>query len=134
MKKQVLFGLWAGLFIVCAALGFIPEPQGGVRAVMTLSALAFFVPPALLLREGHRSWDRPLLQLVRNLAAASLVLTALLLMGNFLSVLGSEELGRFLHSVLTVVSSPMLCSGSWAMSLFCWACVLLVALKLLKKK
>ena len=134
MKKQVLFGLWVGLFSVCAVLGFIPAPQGVVRTVLTLSAVCVFVPPAVLIYDAARAGDRATLALIRNLSAASLGGTALLLIGNFLSVLGNEALGNFLYRMLIIVSSPMVCSGSWGLSLFLWACLLIVALQQLKKK
>ena len=125
MKKQVLFSLWAFLFIVCATLGFIPEPAGSVRTLLTLLSVLSFVPPAVLVYGAIKQSDRATLALVRNLSAASLGLTALLLVFNFLSVLGSDALGRFLYYVLVVVSSPMVCSGHWAMSLFLRACLLM---------
>lgn len=134
MKKQVLFGLWAGLFSMCAALGFIRDAEGGVRIVLTLCGLVFFLPPAVLLYDAAKEKDVRTLQLVRNFSAISLGLTVVLLVCNVLSVLGSEALGNFLHIVLTVVSSPMLCSGSWALSLFLWACLLLVSMQQLKRK
>ena len=134
MRKQALFGLWAGLFSICAALGFIPAPEGAVRTVLTLCAIAVFVPPAVLTFDAARKHDRRTLALIRNLSAASLGATALLLMLNFLSVTGSETLGNFLHGVLTVVSSPMICSGHWGLSLFLWACLLMVTVRQLKKK
>ena len=134
MKKQVLFGLWAAAFIVCAGLGFIPDPQGGVRVLLTLLALLSFVPPFWLLIRARKQEDHHTVALVRNLSIASLGATALLLMLNFLSVLGSETLGNFLYSVLVVVSSPMVCSGSWGLSLFLWACLLMMSTKQLKKK
>ena len=134
MKKQVLFGLWAGLFSVCAALGFIPSPEGSVRTLLTLCAIAVFVPPAVLIYDAVRTEDRRTLALIRNLSAASLVGTVVLLICNFLSVRGSEGLGNFLYYVLVVVSSPMICSGTWGLSLFLWACLLLVCMKHLKKK
>ena len=134
MKKQVLFGLWAGLFSMCAALGFIRDAEGGVRIVLTLCGLVFFLPPSVLLYDAAKEKDVRTLQLVRNFSAISLGLTVVLLVCNVLSVLGSEELGNFLHIVLTVVSSPMLCSGSWALSLFLWACLLLVSMQQLKRK
>jgi len=133
MKKQVLFGLWAGLFSVCAVLGFHPSQEGSVRTVLTLAAIASFLPPAVLTYGAARAGDRATLALIRNLSAASLGGTALLLVLNFLSVTGSEALGNFLHGVLVVVSSPMICSGSWGLSLFLWACLLLVSMRLLKK-
>ena len=129
MKKQVLFGLWAAAFIVCAGLGFIPDPQGGVRGALTLLALLCFVPPFWLLIQARKQGDCHTITLVRNLSIASLGTTAVMLMLNFLSVLGSEALGDFLYSVLIVVSSPMVCSGSWGLSLFLWACLLMVSLK-----
>lgn len=134
MKKQVLFAIWAGLFILCAGLGFIPNPEGSVRTVLTLFSVVFFLPPAILVYDAAKAADKNTLQLVRNFSAASLGLTILLLIGNFLSVLGSEALGTFLYRVLIVVSSPMVCSGSWALSLFLWACLLLVTMQQLKKK
>lgn len=134
MKKQVLFGLWAGLFSLCAVLGFIPSPEGGVRTVLTLSAICVFIPPAVLIYDAAKAKDRATLSLVRNLSAASLGSTALLLIFNFLSVLGSETLGNFLYRVLIVVSSPMVCMGSWGTSLFLWACLLIVCLQQLKKQ
>lgn len=133
MKKQALFGLWAAGFIVCAALGFIPDPQGAVRTVLTLLAIAFFVPPAVLVYRAVKDADKHTLQLIRNLSFASLGVTAVLLAANFLSVLGSKTLGNFLYIMLTIVSSPMICSGSWALSLFLWACLLMVSLQQLKK-
>ena len=134
MRKQALFGLWAGLFSICGALGFIPAPEGAVRTVLTLCAIAVFVPPAVLTFDAARKHDRRTLALIRNLCAASLGATALRLMLNFLSVTGSETLGDFLHGVLTVVASPMICSGHWGLSLFLWACLLMVSMKQLKKK
>ena len=134
MRKQALFGLWAGLFSICAALGFIPAPEGAVRTVLTLCAIAVFVPPAVLTFDAARKHDRRTLALIRNLCAASLGATALLLMLNFLSVTGSETLGNFLHGVLTVVSSPMICARYWALSLFGWACLMYTAIALLQKR
>jgi len=134
MKKQVLFGLWYAAFIVCAALGFIPEPEGSVRSLLTLLAVAFFIPPSVLLFGAAKAADKHTLLLVRNLSLGSLILTSVLLVLNFLSVMGSEAMGNFLYYMLIIVSSPMVCSGSWALSLFLWACVLMVSLQLLKKK
>lgn len=130
MKKSFLLALWGGMFILCAGLGFVPDPTGAWRVFLTLLAVAFFVPPALLLRTG----DRDMVKLVRNLAALSLGATGLLLALNFLMALGSETLGNVLHGILTIVSSPMICSGYWALSLFLWACLLMGSFKVLSKR
>ena len=131
MKKPVLFALWGGMFILCAGLGFIQTPSAYAQNLMTLAAVLFFVPPALLLWQSRQ--DRHTLSIVRNLALLSLGLTVVLIVLNILSVTASAAVGDLLHGVLTVVSSPMLCSGSWALSLFLWACLMIVSLSFLKQ-
>ena len=134
MKKQYLYALWGGMFALCAAFGFIPAPGTALKILMTLISVAFFIPGALLLYLSAKSGDRELAALVRNLAAASLALTLILIIVNFFSVLGSEVLGNILYSILIIVSSPMVCSGYWALSLFLWACLMIGAIRILKQK
>lgn len=134
MSKKFLYALWGGLFILCAGLGFIPEPSGAADVLMTALSLAFFVPPALLLYRAGREGDRNTQKLVCCLSALSLGLTLVLLVLNFLTVFRSEFVGNVLHYILVIVSSPMICSGHWAMSLFFWACLLMVSLGQLRKK
>ena len=62
-----------------------------------------------------------------------IALTLVLLVLNFLTAMGSEFLGQVLHYILVIVSSPMICSGHWAMSIFLWACLLMVSLRQLKR-
>jgi len=130
MTKNTLFALWGGLFALCAGLGFLPEPN----IFTTLAALASFIPPAVLAWRAVQAGDRRSLMLIRNLSALSLGLTAVLLVVNFMTALSSEFLGHFVHGILVIVSSPMICSGHWAMSLFLWACLLMVSLSQRKKK
>lgn len=132
MRKKVLTALWAGLFILCALCGFIPEEQVP-GWLLTVAALLFFLPPVLLLLGADREGDTHTLKLIRNLAASSLLLTLLLLVLNFLSVMRSPVLGDILYRMLIIVSSPMVCSGYWAVSLFLWACLMMAAIGLLKK-
>lgn len=134
MSKKFLYALWGGLFILCAGLGFIPEPSGAAEVLMTVLSLVFFVPPALLLYRAGREEDRNTQKLVCCLSVLSLGLTLVLLVLNFLTVFRSEFVGNVLHYILVIVSSPMICSGHWAMSLFFWACLLMVSLGQLRKK
>lgn len=134
MGKKTLYALWGGLFILCAGLGFIPEPSGAAEAALTVLSLAFFIPPALLLYRAGREEDRYTQKLMCCLSALSLGLTLVLLVLNFLTVFRSEFVGNVLHYILVIVSSPMICSGHWAMSLFFWACLLMVSLGQLRKK
>ena len=133
MYRKILYALWACLFILCAGLGFIPEPEGSLSAVLSLLALLFFLPPAWLLYQSgkHRQKDTALL--IRNLYLVSLILKVTVLILNFFTAFASQRLGQILHYVLVIVSSPMICSGHWAMSLFLWACLLMVSLRQLKR-
>ena len=134
MTKKTLYILWGVLFIICAGLGFIPEPEGALKILLTILSLVFFLPPAVLVYRAAKEADRPVLMLVRNLSAASLGLTLAVLVLNFLSAMRSELLGNVLYGVLVIVSSPMVCSGFWVLSLFLWACLLMAALQQLRKK
>ena len=129
MNKKCLYILWAGLFILCAGCGFIPEPEGTLRFVLTAVSVLLFLPPACLMYQAARQQDLHTAKLIRNLSALSLGLTLVLLLLNFFTAFASETLGQILHCVLTIVSSPMVCSGHWAMSLFLWACLLMASLK-----
>jgi len=132
MKKQTLFVLWGGLFVLCVALGFIPAPAGALKILLTLLSILFFLPPALLLHRCKQAEDRNAVVLIRNFSAASLALTAVLIIANFLSALAPAWLGNVLHGILVVVSAPMVCSGYWALSLFLWACLMVCAIRILK--
>ena len=134
MKKSYLFVLWGGLFVLCAALGFIPNPGTALKILLTLLSVAFFIPGALLLRHAALNKDQNTAMLVRNLAAASLLLTLVLIIGNFFSVLGSARLGSILYTLLIIVSSPMICSQYWVLSLFLWACLMIASMRILKAK
>lgn len=129
MKKSTLLLIWGISYIICAGLGFIPEPQGAVRAMLFLVSLLFFLPPAVLLYHGKTQGDRDAVHLVRRLSAASLGLTLLGLCGNILAALGGNELGDIMHILLGLVSAPMFCSNFWAVPLFLWAVLLITSFK-----
>ena len=129
MKQKVLFVLWGGLFGLCAGLGFVPEPTGVLGWLLTGLSVVFFLPPAVLLYRAKREGDTHTRLLIRNLSLGSLGLTLVLLVANFLGAFGSEFLGSVLYCLLVILSSPMICSGYWALSLFGWACLLAASMK-----
>ena len=137
MSKKMLLALWGGLFILCAGLGFIPgfsrNVSVGAQAVLTVLSVAFFAPPACLIYAAKKEKDVHTLKLVRGISLLSLGLTLLALVLNVLSAMGTVTMGNALFGVLIVVSSPMVCSGYWALSLFLWACLLMVSHSLVKK-
>ena len=134
MNKKLLFILWGVLFSICAGFGFVGQPGTAVRILGYLFAFGFFGVGGLILWQANTAKDRATITLVRNLSLASLILTAILLVANFLSIFASQGLGNFLHYVLVIVSSPMTCAPSWATSLFLWACLMVASQNLIKEK
>ncbi len=130
MNKKILFALWGGFYVLCAALGFIPEPTGALRILLIVFAVAFFLPPLLLIRTG----DKALLRLIRNLALIWLVLTTVLIIANFLSFNASLRLGNVLYALLVIISSPMICGQYWVLSLFGWSWLMFDSISKLRKK
>lgn len=124
MKEKVLYYVWAVLYAICAALGFVPEAEGIGRVLLVLTALIFFLPGIGLVVLGLRQQDRKILRRVRIIAIISLSLTLCLLMANVAVAVGAETVNNFLHVLLVLVSAPMLCGQYWVMSLFLWACLL----------
>lgn len=133
MKKSTLFALWSFLWVLCAFLGFIPEPEGVAKWLLRILGLGSFVPAGYLLYQAAKAKDRKTTLLIRNISALSLGLTFLFLVLNILSVLWSEALGNLLYGILVVVSSPMICCGGYAVSIFLWACLLIASIKYGKK-
>lgn len=134
MKNKVLYGCWAGLFILCAGLGFIPSPTGAGRIILTLLSLLFFLPGAVLLYWAVRTGDKRGICRIRNLSIVSLAVTVTMIIVNFLSVNASDAAGTVLHGLLVIVSTPMVCGQNWLISLFLWACLLMGGISGLRKQ
>lgn len=133
MKEKIIWSLWAFLYVACVWLGVLGRPDGVGGVFYTLCALIFFMPGGLLLYWGIREKKHKQVRWVRIISAGSLLLTLILLVLNFASVLFSQTAGNVLHTLLVVVSVPMVCSGYWVVSLFLWACLLMVSLMKVKK-
>lgn len=134
MKKSSLLALWGILYIICAGLGFIPEPEGGVRVLLLVISLLFFLPPAMVLRDAIRRGDKKTVRLIRLLSAASLGITLLLIILSILTAASGDAVGSVLNVLLVVLSAPMFCSNYWALSLFLWAALLTASFTAKKKE
>lgn len=130
MKTKTLWLSWLYGFILCAALGFIPEPVGFFQFLFVVAAVGFFVPGFLLIKHGQRKDHR----LVVTAAAVSLTVTLLLIILNFASVLMTRAWGAVLYGMLVIFSTPMVCGQYWVLSLFGWACLLFTGISALSKK
>jgi len=129
MKNKTLYILWAVLFALCAVLGFFRETVTDGKWLMTLLSVLFFAPPGVLLWRSRKNGDHHTRLLIRNLSGASLGITLVLLVVNFLSVLGSAWIGAVLNALLTILAAPMVCSGYWALSIFFWAFLFIASAK-----
>ena len=134
MTEKKLYILWGALFILCAALGFIPEPQGFLKVLLVLVSVLFFVPGFWLLYRAFTSGNTEVAGYIRLISLVSLGGTLVFLVLNFLSAAATNAAGRFLYSLLVIVSSPMVCSQYWVLSLFLWAFLLIASFSLSKKR
>lgn len=134
MTKKKLYIVWAAMFVICAALGFIPTPKGAAYWSMFLFSLLFFVPPTILLYKAGKGRDKKELRRIRMISLISLGLTLLALALNFLSVDATEAAGIAVYYILIIVSSPMVCGQVWVVSLFLWGCLLTASWQELRKK
>lgn len=135
MHKKFWYIIWLVLFGICAGLGMVTETQGVLRVLLTLLALAFFVPPAVLMYHGAKAGERGTLRRIRNLSALSLLLTLVLMVVNIATALRvSEDVGKLLHILLVFFSTPMSCMGNGLVSLFLWACLLMVGIQNTRKR
>lgn len=133
MKKRILYIAWAFLYLLCAALGHSADPSATRQTVMTCLSVIFFIPGFWLLIDSFLRRDKKEIKRLFFISLASLAVTLVLLLANLLSVTGSETLGNVLYVMLIWLSSPMICSGYWFLSLFLWAILLFSAITLKKK-
>ena len=121
MSYRSIYRLWAFAFVLTAALGFIPNPSGVGLVLLRILSLAFFLPPALILIKEKKAGTCRHRTIINRLSLASLAITLFLLVANVMSAGGSQRLGNILYVLLTILSAPMECSKFYALSLFCWA-------------
>jgi len=133
MKNKTLYLIWGGLFILCGLLGFIPEPQGFLKLLMTALGILFFVPGMILLYRAKSRKEAAAARVVRGLSVTSLSVTLLLLVMNLLSGHAPQAAGEMLYGLLVIFSAPMVCSQYWVASLFLWACLLMGSFSVLGK-
>ena len=134
MKNKHLYMIWGLLYVLCTVLGFIPQPEGAAGVLFTVLSVLFFVPGWVLLLRSEKQGEKKTPRTICILSAASLVLTLVTLICNFLSVGAALAVGDVLYGLLIIVSSPMICSGYWVLSLFLWAYMLMKSISLLRKK
>ena len=129
MKHKNLILIWILYYFVCVGLAFLPNPQGAMAGLVLLVGLGFFIPGGILLAQFCKTKNRKGLAFFRNLSLISLGLTAVMILGNFMTSALSEVFGNVMHTLLILVSVPMICCRVWVLSLFGWACYWMIAQK-----
>jgi len=130
MTDTLLYVLWGGFYILSIVLGFIPDAVGFVRVFLIVMGATVFLPPAILLYRGRKELAK--VRLVRNVSIISLSATLVLMVLNLFSVYWPELVGDFVYFLLAVVSAPMLCMQFKVVGMFCWACLLMASLEVLR--
>ena len=133
MSNKTLSIFWAILYGICVAMSFFPTPTGSQYGALVALSIFFFLPGAVLLYRAVKKGDRKILSRIRLLSIFSLALTMVMVSINFLSFEASEAAGMAVYILLAVVSAPMLCGQIWVISLFLWACLLMVSWSNLRK-
>ena len=135
MSKPVkLWISWGCLYLLCTACGFISAPQGALEGLFFLFSVGFFIPGGMLLYHGIKNRQHSIVKSVRLISILSLSLTLLFIVLNFATARDSSVVGAVMYAFLIIVSSPMICSQVWLVSLFGWACLLMGSLPIFQKK
>lgn len=134
MKFKYLYLMWAGMYLLCAVLGFLPAPQGLVYWLLFFISMLFFVPPVWILVQAIRQKKRRQVKAVLVISILWLSLTLFLLIVNFMTVASSQAVGTAMYYLLTALSSPMICSQVWVMPMFAFGCLLTASWQQLRKR
>ena len=119
---------WAGLFALCAWLGTVQTTNVVARVALSVIAVLFFVPGALLLYNGLAEKKRGLVLAVRYISLASLVLTTFSFVLTITLVGKAAAAFIFSYYVLRLISSPLFCGRYvWWLILFLWAFLLIAS-------
>ena len=132
MSNKFLYIAWGALYAACAGLGFIAAPEGAAYGLCIFFSLVFFVPPFLLLNRAIQEGRTKTVRFFRILSLIWLITALVLILLNILSVLASQTVGVILYYMLILFTAPMICGQIWIISLFLWACLLMMTL--MKKK
>ena len=127
MKKWILYAAWATMYVMCAVLGFIPNPQGAMSWLLLAFSLLFFMPPMILTGQSIKDGDVAELKRIRLISLIWLGLTVILIGLNFLSVGFTATGGKFVYWLLIIGTSPMICGQIWVIPIFLWGCLLSAA-------
>lgn len=127
MKQKLIYLLWLFLYIICVGLGTIYADILVLQLFQGLFAVLFFVPPVLLVLEGLREGQKKYLVQIRTISIVSLALTLIFMIANIAAVYATESVGNTLNQIYILVAAPMHCLPYGFISIFLWACLLMLS-------
>lgn len=134
MKQKLIYLLWLFLYIICVGLGTIYADILVLQLFQGLFAVLFFVPPVLLVLEGLREGQKKYLVQIRTVSIISLALTLIFMIANIAAVYATESVGNTLNQIYILVAAPMHCLPYGFISIFLWACLVMLTFPRLWKE
>lgn len=134
MKQKLIYLLWLFLYIICVGLGTIYADILVLQLFQGLFALLFFVPPVLLVLEGLKEGQKKYLVQIRTISIISLALTLIFMIANIATVYATESVGNTLNQIYILVAAPMHCLPYGFISIFLWACLVMLTFPRLWKE
>ena len=129
MKQKSVYLAWGALYCLCVGFGFVTNPAGLGEILLIALGLAFFAPPYYLAWQAIKEKNRKTMLVLRLISGSVLALSLLFLILNVMAVNFSAHTGLVLHVLLVMFSAPMICGQIWVVSLFLWACLLMISLR-----
>ena len=130
MKKNTgLCILWVVLYCACVGFSFVSNRNLGGKIFLIGLNLMFFVPPFVLAFRALKEENRKALKTLRWICISVLVLATVTLVLNIVAVKFSATVGLVMYILFAVLAPPLACANQWALSLFLWACVMMLTLQ-----
>lgn len=134
MKTKQYWLWWLYLYIFCAVLSFLPEPNGFFKWVFLLLGLVFFVPGIVLVHQADIRDRLQVVKLVKKVSIIALIVDVFMICINIASTLLPDVWGTVLQWMLYVLASPMGCGQSPALTMFGWAFIMSYCIYVEKKE
>ena len=128
-KNTILYIVWAVLYCACVGFSFVSNRNLGGKIFLIGLNLVFYVPPFVLAIKALKEENRKALKTLRWISVSVLVLATVMLVLNILSVKFSARVGLIMYVLLAVLAPPLACAQQFALSLFLWACLLMLTIQ-----
>ena len=134
MKTKRYWLCWLYLYVLCAVLSFLPEPEGFLWWLMLVIGLVFFVPGVVLVYQADVRDRLNVVKQVKKVSIIALVVDVFLICINIASSLLPAAWGLVFQWILNIFASPMGCGQNPALTMFGWAFIMCYCIYVEKKE